>query len=87
MRGPAAIELDVLDRQLTREHVAVNAEAGAAAGIERGLNHLDTELHAALTDAATPGVITTAEARTLSRRLNRTKIAAHHHTAALESLT
>lgn len=86
VRGPAAIELDVLDRQITREAAAVSAEAGAAAGIEHGLDRIGADLHAALTDAETPGVITTAEARTLSRHLNGTKIAAHTHTAHLEAM-
>ncbi len=79
VRGPGAIELDVLDRQIQRERAAVGAEAGVAADLEQGLDHLGREIHAALTDAETPGVITTAEARAISHRLHGTKQAAHHH--------
>lgn len=87
VRGPAAIELDVLQRQVDREHAAVSAEAGAAAGIEQRLDRVRQKLHAALTDDHTPGVVDEAESRVLARALIGTSVAAHHHTARLEALT
>ena len=82
VRGPAAIELDVVERQVDRESAAVSAAAGAAAGIERRIDGAKTSLRAALAD----GVVDASEARALARSLVRTSLAAHEHTCRLEAL-
>ncbi|HSV73443.1 MAG TPA: hypothetical protein VLH79_06765 [Chthonomonadales bacterium] len=82
MRGPGAIELDVVERQIDRETAAVSAAAGAAAGIERNLDTAKEDLRGAMAD----GVITPIEAQSLARTLVRTSVAAHHHTTRLEAL-
>lgn len=84
VRGPAAIELDVVDRQLTRETAAVTAAAGAAAGIEQKLERARRELAA---DLANDGIVDANEAKRLARLLNGTNLAAHRHTQTLEALT
>ncbi len=86
VRGPGAIELDVVERQVDRESAAVNAAAGAAAGIERRLQNVGEKIRAAMTDRQSPGVIDSAEARGIARDLLGTKVAAHHHTENLEAL-
>lgn len=87
VRGPSAIELDVVERQIVREQAAVSAEAGAAAGIEHRLQRVRDRLRAAMTDKKTPGVIDADETRGLARELVGASVDAHHHTAKLEALT
>lgn len=82
VRGPGAIELDVVERQISREEQAVGAAAGEAAGIEHNLDTAKQNLRSALAD----GVITIDEARTLARSLVRTSVRAHQHTQKLEAL-
>lgn len=83
VRGPAAIELDVFERQVDRESAAVSAAAGDAAVIERRLQGIREELASDLAD----GVVDADEARRLARKLNGTAVHAHHHTEKLEALT
>lgn len=87
VRGPCAIELDVVDRQVTREEQSVQTAAGEAATIEQRLEHARKTLRAAMTDLETPGVIDADETRALARELIGTSVAAHHHTERLEALT
>lgn len=87
VRGPGAIELDVVDRQVTRELTALTAEAAAAAVIEHNLDRFREKFRGALTDQKSPGVIDAAESRALARALNGTAVAAHRHTGRLEKLT
>jgi hypothetical protein len=87
VRGPNAIELDVVDRQITREERAVGTAAGEAATIERRLHRARQAMRAAITDKKTPGVIDADETRVIARALVGTSVAAHHHTERLEALT
>ena len=86
VRGPGAIELDVVERQVAREEQAIEAEATVAFGIEVRLDHIRQALHGALHDAATPGIVDTVEARALVRDLVGTSGVAHTRTQALEAL-
>ncbi|MBC7367548.1 MAG: hypothetical protein H7343_12205 [Undibacterium sp.] len=86
LRGPAAIELDVLDQQVTRAVADVQQCAAESETIEHHLDHARAAVHAALTDAETPGVITAAESRHVFRELIDTTILAHAHTAQLQAL-
>lgn len=87
VRGPAAIELDVVERQVDRETAAVCTARDDAAGIERLLQNVRNAVQAAITDRETPGVIDSAETRKIARQLIGTTIAAHHHKQQLDSLT
>lgn len=87
VRGPCAIELDVVDRQITREQAAVTAASGAAAGIESRLHRLRQSFRAALIDPKTPGIIDAEETRMLARELIGTSVAAQRHVEKLEALT
>lgn len=87
VRGVSAIELDIVDNQITREQQSVSAAAGEAATIEQRLLRVRETLRAAITDKATPGVVDAAESRALARALIGTSVAAHHHAERLEALT
>lgn len=87
VRGPGAIELDVVDRQVTREEQAVSAAAGEAASLEKRLQRACARFRAALTDKKTPGVVDADESRGIARELVGAKVDAHHHTERLEALT
>lgn len=87
VRGAGSIELDVVDRQVTREQAAVSAAVGDAAGLEQRIERAKAQLRAALTDAKTPGVVDAEETRALARTLVGTSVAAHHHAERLEALT
>jgi hypothetical protein len=87
VRGPAAIELDVVDRQLTREETAVRTCVGEAKRIETGLQKARVALQSALTDRRTPGIVTADESRAIARSLNTVAVDATHHTQQLEALT
>lgn len=83
MHGPAAIEVDVLDRQLDRAHVGVTAAADEAVVLEADFATTRADLRAALAD----GVITDAEARRLHRDLAAGTRHASAHTSTLKALT
>lgn len=82
VRGPAAIELDVVEHQLDREQAAVAHCAAEAGQIERKVDGAKRALGEALAD----GVIDAAEARRLARQLVGTSVAASHHHRRLEGL-
>lgn len=86
VRGPAALELDIVDRQVAREEVAGRAAAGEAATIARRLERVRAALRAAITDNRTPGIVDRDETRAIARQLNGTSVAAHRHTERLEAL-
>lgn len=86
LRGPAAIELDVVEHQINRETAAVAAASVEAGVIEAGLARVRCSVHAALTDAKTPGVIDSSEARGIARQLIRSTIKAQHHSNHLKTL-
>lgn len=86
LRGPGAIELDVLDRQVTREQQQVGLAAGESARIERRLQRVRERVRAALVDRRTPGLIDATETRGIARELVGTSVAAHHHTRRLDGL-
>lgn len=86
VRGPAAIELDVVDRQITREEASIAQAVGESSAVENRLQKVRNEVRTALTDGVTPGVIDTAEARAICRHLIGTAVAAHKHTKHLEEL-
>jgi len=86
VRGPAALELDVVDRQITREELALALAVDESAAMESRLQKVRTQVRCALTDGATPGVIDTAEARHICRHLIGTAVAAHKHTQHLQAL-
>ena len=87
VRGPGAIELDVVDQQLTREETALRTAGTEAVAIETSLDRARRQVRAALTDPRTPGRIDATEARAIARTLIRTSVKAHHHTLNLEKLT
>jgi len=87
VRGPGAIELDVVERQVDREALAIGNALTAATGIARRIDRVRGKVRAALTDLKTPGIIDADETRGIARELNGTAVATHHHTAQLESLT
>jgi hypothetical protein len=87
VRGPGAIELGVVERQVDREVAAIGSAVSAAAGIERRLDRVRGQLRAALTDRKTPGIVDADESRGIARALNGTSVVAHNHTAELEALT
>lgn len=87
VRGPSAIELDVLEHQVDRETAAVSAACGRASRIERRLQNVRNAVRAAMRDGKTPGVIDGAETRKIARQLIGTTVAAHHHKQKLEALT
>jgi hypothetical protein len=86
IRGPSAIELDVVDRQVTREEDAVSAATEDAAQLERRLQRVRDKVRGAMIDPVTPGVIDAAETRAIARELIGTSVAAHHHTEQLKEL-
>lgn len=87
VRGPSAIELDVVERQVTREEAGVCSATGEAATIEQRLQCVRNSVREALTDVATPGVIDATESRQIARQLVGVSVQAHHHTQTLEALT
>ncbi len=87
VRGPCAIELDVVERQVAAEEQQVRCAVGEAGRIEAGLQRARDRLRAALTDRHSPGVIDAAESRALAGDLVRATVASHHHTKRLEQLT
>lgn len=87
LRGGAALELDIVDRQITREEKAVASAVDEAARIEDGLQRVRTAFRAALCDRKTPGVIDCREARAIGRAIVGTRVAAHRHTTHLEDLS
>lgn len=87
LRGPAAIELDVVDRQVTREEAAVHAATGEAVTIEQRLTRVRRAVHAALTDDKTPCIIDADESRKIARELIGVTVQAHHHKQSLEAMS
>jgi len=83
VRGVGAIELDVVDQQITREETALRTVGVEAVAIESSLDRARRQVRAALTDERTPGQIDATEARAIAR----TSVKAHHHTLNLEKLT
>jgi hypothetical protein len=86
VRGPAAIELDVFSMQLGREQSMLRTRAEESTVIENHLEHMRNGIAAALNDAATPGVITLDESRTLCGELIDTSLKAHAHTEQLKGM-
>lgn len=84
IRGPSAIELDVVDRQVTREEKSVQAAAAEAEDIESKLQHVRAELAA---DMASAGAVDSREARRLAADLIGVSVTAHNHTQSLDALT
>lgn len=84
LRGPAAIELDVLDRQVTREENALRHATAEAETLTGQLAGTRTELASAL---ANDGIVDAQEAASLARHLMDTSIAANAHRQTLEALT
>lgn len=82
VRGPAAIELDVVDRQISREEQSVKSAARETAAIERRLDKAKDNLRRSIAGRE----IDLHEARKLARTIVRTSVAAHHHTTQLEAL-
>ena len=87
VRGPCAIELDVVERQVAAEEQQLRGALGEAGRIETILQRARTRLRAALIDRRSPGVIDAIESRALAGDLVRATVASHHHTKRLESLT
>lgn len=87
VRGVGAIELDVVDQQITREETALRTAGAEAVAIKSSLDRARRQVRAALTDERTPGQIDATEARAIARILIGTSVKAHHHTAHLEKLT
>lgn len=86
VRGPAALELDVAERQIVREQAEVQFAVTEAGRIEHRLTAARSALREALTDATSPGVIDAAETRRLARVLVGAKINAAAHARHLEGL-
>lgn len=84
LRGPAAIELDVIDRQVTREETIVRTATAEAETITGQLTDSRTALAAAL---ANDGIVDAQEAAGLAGRLMDTSITANAHRQTLEALT
>lgn len=82
IRGPAAIELDVVEHQVDREQAAVARCTTEAGRIEHEIDRTKRTLRAALAD----GVIDANESRQLARQLLGTSVAAHRHRGHLEEL-
>lgn len=82
IRGPAAIELDVAERQINREEAAVVEEAAAASLIEIRIDTARRTVREALAD----GVIDAREATAITRQLLDTATVAHTHTQHLDAL-
>lgn len=87
VRPTGSIELDVVERQVTREEVAVRAATGEAVTIEQRLQRVRIAVHAGLTDKKTPGVLDGEETRRIARELIGVTVQAHHHTQHLEALS
>lgn len=86
LRGPAAIELDVLEQQANRAVRDVEQRAVESTAIEAQLEHARQHVHAALTDAVSPGVITAEESRALCGELIDLSLGAHTHTQNLKDM-
>ena len=84
VRGPAALELDVLEITLTREVAGVKQATGEAVDIADRLDAARAELAA---DLANDGIVDATEARRLARKLIGATIPAHNHIKTLEGLT
>lgn len=63
----------IIEHQADRATGTLHACARETGGIESGLHRAATRLHAALTDKATPGIVTPEEARGIARTLVTTK--------------
>jgi hypothetical protein len=87
VRGACAIELDVVDNQITREESAVGQAVSQAARLERRLEAVRAAMQAALTDAVSPGVVDRGEAHRIAQHLLTASIDARRHTQQLEGLT
>ena len=83
LRGPAAIELEVVDRQITREENGVQAATAEALALRDELTAARAERAADLKD----GVMDGKEALHLARTLMRCSIDANRHEKTLEALT
>jgi hypothetical protein len=84
--GPGAIELDVMDRQISREEDSVQRCTEEAGDIERSLERSRRLLRSALTDPRSPGIVDAREARALARSLMGTSVTAATHRQHLEGL-
>ena len=83
MHGPAAIEVDVLNRQLDRADAGMAVAAGEASGLQADFAQAVADFKAAMAD----GIITPDEARRINRDLAQGTRHASQHTATLQTLT
>jgi hypothetical protein len=87
IRGPSAIELDVLERQVAREERGLRTAVDESRQIEQTLQRARHKTAAALSDDNSPGVIDDREADDIARELLDGSVLAHRHTQTLEALT
>ena len=83
MHGPAAIEVDVLNRQLDRADAGMAVATGEASGLQADFAQAVADFKAAMAD----GIITPDEARRINRDLAQGTRHARQHTATLQALT
>jgi 3-hydroxymyristoyl/3-hydroxydecanoyl-(acyl carrier protein) dehydratase len=77
---------NVLDRLIKNERTAVESAAEESVKIESTMDIVTQDLHAALTDPVTPGVITIEEARQIVGHVVDMKGITHTHTQNLKAL-
>lgn len=76
---------DIIDRQVVRQEKSLRVTLRGAVTIERSVEGLGLDFHAALNDQQTHGIIDAAEARVIARGLTRTKSHTYTHRRQIES--